>query len=584
MNAKKSLPELPTLLSLVIFCGIGVVMMYHSTIFSGFSRMQTDIGDTRLNNYFLEHSFQWLINRDYTGGLWAPSFFHPATDVLAYSDNLFGAAPVYWLFRVVAPAPLAFQLWMIAVSVLNFLCFFWLLKYLKVSNWFSNLGAFLFAFGLPRVVKIGHQQLLPQFFTPIVLIAIFSFIKQPKRKTFISLLVFSYLQILAGIYLGWFLLFSLPFLFLFAYLLNRPAWIGLLKFWRVRKVFLLSSVLGWLIATGLTLWPYLERSRAYGGRTYAEIDTMLPRLASWFSFPDQSILRPIFAKVPLLPNVYSAAFSDIPILHEHHMYMGLTLLLGALGCTIALIRKKSGLVGSQLWIAQTCLFTFAAIFLVSLRLPMGVSLWRLVFEVVPGASAIRAVTRIWTMAYCYLLIAVCLWADQFFGRAIAPHKKRFQTLSLLCLFVALEQTTFNQFSFEKAPINQDVADIEALITNECDLAYLSFSPDDPDRPFYSQQLSAMWAGIQANVPVINGYSGGQPETYPNIDQPMTTEAVVSWLDEYGAADTGSLCIVGDAARLEADSLLPSTPAASAQENSGNLSMYKVQLPLDNPSL
>ena len=83
--------------------------------------------------------------------------------------------------------------------------------------------------------------------------------------------------------------------------------------------------------------------------------------------------------------------------------------------------------------------------------------------------------------------------------------------------------------------------------------------------------------------MINGYSGGQPEAYPNIDEPMKTEAVVSWLNQSGVAETGSLCIVGNAAWLAADSLLQTPTIASTEKTSDNLSMYKVQLPLDEPS-
>ncbi len=59
----------------LIFCLIGVVNAFYPTLYSGFAQMQTDPGDTRLNQYFLEHSFQLLTKRNYVGELFSPAFF-----------------------------------------------------------------------------------------------------------------------------------------------------------------------------------------------------------------------------------------------------------------------------------------------------------------------------------------------------------------------------------------------------------------------------------------------------------------------------------------------------------------------------
>lgn len=74
---------------------IGIMMMYFPTILSGFTRIQAERADTRILHYFLEHSFQLLVNRNYTGTLWSPSFFYPFKNALAFSENLFGCAPIY---------------------------------------------------------------------------------------------------------------------------------------------------------------------------------------------------------------------------------------------------------------------------------------------------------------------------------------------------------------------------------------------------------------------------------------------------------------------------------------------------------
>ena len=65
----------------------------------GFAMMPGDIGDARLNNYFLENVYQFFAGNAVS--LWHLSFFFPFPYVLGFSDNLFGSAPVYALARLI---------------------------------------------------------------------------------------------------------------------------------------------------------------------------------------------------------------------------------------------------------------------------------------------------------------------------------------------------------------------------------------------------------------------------------------------------------------------------------------------------
>jgi hypothetical protein len=57
----------------------------------------------------------------------------------------------------------------------------------------------------------------------------------------------------------------------------------------------------------------------------------------------------------------------------------------------------------------------------------------------------------------------------------------------------------------------------------------------PGRPFWQGQLQAMWAGLEANVPVVNGYSGRYPTGYPDWTRTMTDAELHDWLA--GRADS-----------------------------------------------
>ena len=186
-----------------------VVQRFHPTLLSGFARLQTDPGDTLLNGYILEHSWRWLTQPDYVGTYWSPAFFHPQPLALAYSENLLGTAPLYWLLRLSCPPMLAYQLWMMLVTALTYVSFAAVLRRFGVGHLLAALGGFVFAFGLPRVTQIGHQQLLPHLFAPWAVLAAWRFMQRPTIGSFAGLLAASFAQLLASMYLGWFLLLGL---------------------------------------------------------------------------------------------------------------------------------------------------------------------------------------------------------------------------------------------------------------------------------------------------------------------------------------------------------------------------------------
>ena len=100
---------------------LGVVMAHYPMIFSGFRRIQTDLGDTRLIHYLLEHGYLWVRREPGHLDFWSPPFFYPAKNAAAYSDVLLSVGPVYWLCRALGASPdLSFGLWMVSMSALNY--------------------------------------------------------------------------------------------------------------------------------------------------------------------------------------------------------------------------------------------------------------------------------------------------------------------------------------------------------------------------------------------------------------------------------------------------------------------------------
>jgi hypothetical protein len=269
---------------------LGLFLLYHPMILSGMRRIQADTDDPRLLNYFLEHSYQWVQqsrnHRDY----WDMPFFYPTRNTAAFSDTLLSVAPVYWVYRSVGFAPdTSFQIWMLTVAAVNFLAGYWLLRGgLKIGCPGSICGAFLFAFAAVRANQVEHQQLEPQVYLIISIMALIKIFTEPTPSPWRSTTRWSAAglglaaAIYCSFYLGWFLALSVGFAGLWAVILPsfRPT---LLR--TIRQQWL--AILVALLLTTVVLYPlfsrYLLVAALVGMRDYyREVQMSIPDIACWF--------------------------------------------------------------------------------------------------------------------------------------------------------------------------------------------------------------------------------------------------------------------------------------------------------------
>jgi len=173
-----------------------------------------DTVDARLNIYFLEHAFQYFSGQieDY----WNAGFMFPEEGVIAYSDNLLGTALIYGFFRLFGADPfLSFQLWFLALAILNYVAAFHFLKYIFKEPRVAVIGAFVFAFSIALQSQMSHAQVFPRFAIPLAFLFATKFGKDMRPKNFFLAIFFVAFQIYCGIYLGFFLAISLGIYLLF---------------------------------------------------------------------------------------------------------------------------------------------------------------------------------------------------------------------------------------------------------------------------------------------------------------------------------------------------------------------------------
>jgi hypothetical protein len=490
----------------------GVVAAFHPTLFSGFRQMQTDPGDTLLNAYILEHSWQCLSRPDYVGSIWSPPCFHPARDVLAYSENLFGSAPLYWAFRLLTPDLLAFQLWMIGVTALTYIVFVAALRWMNVRHLLCAAGGFVFTFGMARVNQINHQQLLPQMFAPLAVVAIWRFLREPNSRLLAGFVFAFVLQVSCSIYLGWFLALGLAIFVAILLAADRSS-LGRIRdylraTWRTAGAIVLAG--GAMLFA--ILRPYVRANRDFH-RYYA--DCVLPELRSWIAAPPDSVCGVVLSNYR----------EGLP--REHWLFVGFALLFAfGIAAVFAMVKLRGAEAGNRLLVAAAVITTLILV-AVTVRWPGGASAWRYVFKLVPGAAGLRAVTRVFTVVYLFGIIASMVALDRMIGR-VSPSWQ--MTLCVVFLaFTAVEQLRWRLPSFDHAAVFQRVAAVSAGLKGQ-ESGYVAL---DDVHPFWENQLVAMWGGLKANVPVVNGYTGRWPGSYPSWSRNLSDDELQGWLRDRG---------------------------------------------------
>ncbi len=497
------------------------------TLASRFALLQSDPGDPLFCNYVLEHELRLLIEPAYPGTLWSPPFFYPEKNVLAYSENFMGELPFYALFRLAAPPVRSYQLLVILLPLLCFAAMLALLRRLGVRPLLAALGAFWFAFSMPRAAQIAHLQLLPAFYAPILLLVLQRMVAAPRLALLWLLLALLYLQLLASIHLGWLLLFSLVFLVPLLLLFDADGRRRVTLFCRRHPLAIALSLLAWLAVTYFTFKPYLRAGAELGLRSWPTVELFLPRWKSWLSVPPGSWYARRLAFFP----------PGTPVVWEHYLFAGLVFMALALFAACHLLRRRAE-ARRQQPLALACWGTALALVALSLYMPRfawqgghlvklhaGWSLWWWVYDLVPGAAAIRAVGRISIVVYLTLAVAICCGVEAAARRSRLRRPAQAALFSLLLAAAVVEQVQTHLPAFPSGKFTSDVAALRALMPRGCKMAYVSLCPA---KGFFLSQLEAMWVGLETGVPVVNGYSGNFPPGYPNPTVDPTPEALRRW--------------------------------------------------------
>lgn len=476
-------------------------------VLGGFDNYPGDVGDSRLNGYFLENIYLFLSG--HSPSLWNLGMFSPYPYVIGFSDNLFGAFPAYLVPRLLTGDPsLSMVVWWYVGWIANFVAAYFALRKLSLERIGATVGAMIFTFALPLSnCTFNWVQLDYRFGLPLAVAAWVVFLQHKSWTQLVVAAGWTVWQFYCTIYIGVFTLILIICItaayFVVALFTSGPKGLvaGLKEYGSNlvsqgrRLIIMLSAALVALAAAMILLmWPYLKVTKIYGFvRTYLESLGMIPTVRSY-----------LLADNSWLWGGLSAQVASSSIRWEQQMFPGgIVLVLALIGILVGLWRHNDK-------VFAVLLIGIAGVVVITLNYH-GNSLWEFMSQL-PLFSAIRAVARI-IVAMLFLLGYLAGYgADALFRKGKAFGKV---ALALLCVALVVEFACVspNQTPRVKWKSN-DTATAALLPANLPQDSILFFAQSG--RTWYESEVNAIWGALRSQHQTINGYSGNTPNGFSSV--------------------------------------------------------------------
>jgi len=498
----------------------GALLFYRGSVFSGFAHVGGESGDTRLLVFISEHWYRVLQGLATWRDL---PMFHPLPGTLGFSDALALFQPFYALFRLVGADPfLAFQATLMALSGCGYAAFVALARRLPGVGWPAAIvGGLLFVFANNLYLAAGNPQLQAVHLVPVPLLA--AIVAWQRRLTapgtarLLALVagLGSALLLYTAYYVGWFfglatLLFALSSLATGAV---RP-WRWERFEWRAAIWLLALFVSGFVVAITPFLLTYLPVLDLGFARSYPEALHYSGTPADLFNVGTRNL-----AWGWLLDGLqgYSEGRVDNAGL-ARAVTPGL-LVAGFSGVWLLAIGRDAGSSerSRRARLAVALALTLLALLLLPLRFG-DLSPWWLVWHLIPGAEAIRAIFRLELLAgaVAALLAVLALQAiGETLCRAAGP-RRAWLTVSFIAVLLLAEQV--NLADATELDRRAELMFLERAPATPADCSsFVLASLREPGRTGIAQQIDAMLLAQQLGIPTLGGYSGLVPPGWQLLD-------------------------------------------------------------------
>jgi hypothetical protein len=513
---------------------LGAAWFFREQWTSGFNRVLGNDGDPRLIVYLNE---QWFLVLRGSQPWRNPPFFYPTKGLLGYTDTFFLYQLFFAPFRILGAEPfLAFQLTLIALSFMGFVCFVIFTRMaFRAPLLVAVTGGLVFTFANNLFVHVGSPQVFGIFFVPpIVLLGMFAWRRrQTKRVASVVLAVvvglLSALLLFTTYYVAWFSLFVAALILVLTVLVAPRIMVGevvsaLRTGWRT----VLGASCGFLVGLVPFVVTYLPVNRLQGGRSYSSTLLYAPRWSDLINVGTGNLLwTDLLQHLWSSPSAgpYEVSYAVTPILF-------LTVVAGGAVLLWRVIRHRTAMT-PMLRLTLALCFTSLLLAVLPVNTTDG-SAWMLIWHL-PGADAIRATDRIQVASDLVTALALVALATE-----ALPHWRRQKSTPILVLALVLSGLILVE-QINNTP--------ESQLRRSAQIALLRSVPAPPPGcqsfyvtdtvtsrlPFYQYQTDAMLISQRVGLPTLNGYSGDDPPGWSLnfVGTPSYAGLVSQWVSAHG---------------------------------------------------
>jgi hypothetical protein len=455
--------------------------------------------------------------------LFNANIFYPLQNMLALSEHMISVVPIF------APAYLLTGNPIMAYNIVFFLSFVFsgLAMFLLLHHWTGNFWAALisgcmFAFAPIRIAEISHLQLANFYWAPLVFLFLDRFVWSKRWGDLAWFAVFYWLQMLASVYLGWFITIAVG-----AYVLYHVIRIdrGLLS--RAMIPHYAAFIVGSLIALLPFHLPY------YAIQQQWDFSTSLQDCIYWAADPLLNYLSPPYLLNDAYVSFVQAYFPRLRYPNNQQMLFP-GLILGSL-TVVGSLGVANRLLPARLVQLQRL---FRTVLIVALLLSLGPFLvilgkntgfplpYLLFYYLVPGFHAMRVPSRFALLAALAASVLTALGflrgSDFLLSRWDLKRRWTWRLQGLLALFwiglFALE-LGFKPLPLAEIPTGQHVPEVYRwLATNELDGPIVEL----PLGQSFWQALTYMYFSTYHWRPIVNGASRFLPPTHAQLNSEMTS--------------------------------------------------------------
>jgi hypothetical protein len=509
--------QLQSLLHWALIPWIAVSASLWPSLFSGLERLQVDAGDTLLNLYFLEHAYKHftsatILRPDH---YWSPDFFWPIRDTLAWSDHLLGQSAIYGIFRIGFNPFQSYVGWLAATLWLNYISIRYACKRISsnTNSFLISLTALITSFSPAIIQQLNHPQLLSLFLIgPILWLCHRLILEKPENFCIADwLTLFSWL--LANGFFNIYIFVYTCYGTLFCILIHIARRIQHKCAIVQQGKHLIGSIATFTscIALDLAIYiPYLKTLATFGKRPVDEILYNLPKPMSWLFGSSQWLLEPPLTADRIDPSLISGA--------EQELFPGWGLMFLLSGAFLtAFWREQRKDTSIKVWLIVLSMMVICSLSI------SNFSLWPQLSKILPGASSLRASSRVAMVVVLFAAPAIALAANYWHLKQRHSLEGWAALMAMLGGFASVCSLHPPSFSLGQWRKEQKALS-KAITSSGCDLFWYEWKEQEPWRA----QVLAMHAQLDTGVPTANGYSGH----FPKEDWPFTRpqgEDALRWI-------------------------------------------------------